>query len=160
MKMKAGIMSLMLRMARNTLRRLLRWYMTVCTAFFTLAVLYVPYGIFYDQYRCVQLPNGTRLVATQWFEKKIALKNSQGDIVVQPDIDGVVWNDQYVSGWRWISGEGYFPFLYKIGDPADVEYTGEEQRAFIKQSGPTDHKESMNYMYLINSPGYRRTWCD
>lgn len=157
--MQARIKSLMLRIARNTLRRLLRWYMAVCTAFCTLAALFAVYSVFYEQYRCVQLPNGARLAPTQWFEKNIALKNSQGDIVVQPDIDGVVWNDQYVAGWRRISGEGYFPFLYKIGDPADMEYTGEERRAFVKQSGPTDHEEIMNYMYLIYHTDYHRAWC-
>lgn len=143
---------------RDAFRWMWRWYVYGCIAFGTLAVLYVLYAVFYYQYRYVQLPNGARLVATQWFEKKIALKNSRGDIVVQPDIDAIAWNDKYVEGWRRVSGEGYFHFIYKIGDPANVEYTQEEYRALLEQSGPTDHKETMNYFYLIDSPGYRRAW--
>ena len=160
---------------RHPIRRMLRWLMIVCAAFFTLVILLVLEAQIYLQYRYVQLPNGTSLAATEWFEEGIVLRNSNGDIVVQPDIDGVVWNDRFVMGWRWIHGQDDIFFIYRIGDPAAVE-TGlnddnaDAYRRLVKQSGlsglsgskeiGTHHYSStyQNYLDLIQNLDYQRAW--
>ncbi len=151
---------------RGALRRIWRWYMAFCTFFVTLAILWVFYAIIHDRYRYVQLPNGTRLAVTKWFELDggVVLKNSNGDIVAQPNVGGVVWNDQYVKGWRWAPGKDDIVFIYKVGEPTAIDSTkatAEQYRVLIRQSGLKDEDDFLNFpgfLDLIGDIKYHRFW--
>ena len=157
---------------RGALRSLWRFYRAICTFFATLVVLSLLYGPVHDRYRYVELPNGTRLAVTEWFESDggVVLKNSHGDIVVPPDIGGVVWNDQFVAGWRATPGNDEIYFIYKVGSLNAIEFRGdtaEEYRRLKKESGLKSIVENgyhhyslaeQNFLDLIQIPEYSRAW--
>ncbi len=151
---------------RRTLLRVGRWIAAFCTFFITVAVLWIFYAVIHERYRYVQLPNGTRLAVTEWFtlDGGVVLKNSKGEIVVQPDIGGVVWNEQYVKGWRAAPDKGDIVFIYKVGDATGIDSTkatADEYKALIKQSGLKDEGDFLNFpsfLVLIENPDYQRAW--
>jgi len=164
---------------RVALGRMWHWYRIACTIFFTGAALYVFNSLVEDRYRYVQLPNGTRLVATKWLEGGIALENSHGDFIVQPDIGGVVWNSGYVKGWRSTAplgrpnrpyGKDDIFFIYKVGAATAIERNDVTEKQYIvleKQSGLTDRTEVApgkfesgykDQFSLIWNAKYRRMW--
>jgi hypothetical protein len=150
-----------------------RFCVDICIVFCTLVIFIIGYGFIARQFDYVELPNGMQLKPTAWLQKNIVLQTSDDRIVVAADIDMVIWNDDYVAGWRVIRGKGnsvedYVPFIYKIGDNSGLDGQGSTYQAYLnlhrasglKSGGEMVSEKSMSvmtgYQLLLQDMRYRR----
>ena len=138
-------------------------------------VIYILYAYVYYRYRYVELPNGLQLHNISWLDTVVVIHNAKGDEIIGPNVVEVVWNDQFIRGWRLNTnsvafGDRNIEFIYNIGAAAPIYRTKENFAAFhaleiqsalstSKQTSRT-HSVSLlkNYLDLIKDPQYRRNW--
>lgn len=141
--------------------RLWRIYVTICAVLFSPFLLY----IIEQHYLYVELPNTVKLTLySQW--STATLKDKNWDALTRSDVRKIIWNDQYVMGYRFAAGEDKeVCFIYKVGSSWAVENRDHTRQEFLKlvgESGLADKKitEYKSFNELLNNPLYRRTWRD
>lgn len=175
MKLVAFIKKQMISM----LRILKRVFIVLIFMIFLVVLSWIAYASSRMMFDYVELPNGLCLVSKSILPERIAVTDLKGNIIVEPEVHEVIWNDQYLAGWQSRRADSNtkkyenIKFIYKIGDAEPVysyskNYT--ETPEYIqkfKESGldytveiaPRKFMDiSKTYWSLIKDPAYRRTW--
>ncbi len=154
-------------MTRRIIKYVFWGYVSICTVFFTVFLLFLVEIQVYIQLLKAELPNGTYLNRVHLFSEydDIVLRHPSGRILVPPKIDFVCFNDDYVMGTRFGPAHSSRGFIYRKGD-AEAVFGGEKFDQMEKESGlcdergsrPADEAEWTGYGILVKDKRYRRAW--